>query len=64
MDFRGPWDNKDFYYCVKIKTRGFSTCGGFEGENEFILWFWGCLGFSGFFFVVFLLFVIWNPLQK
>lgn len=37
MDFRGPYDNMDFYYCVKIKTPGFSTCGGFGGENEFIL---------------------------
>lgn len=36
----------DFYYCVKIKTLEFSTCGSFRSENEFIWWFWGWFFFA------------------
>lgn len=39
MDFRGPQDNMDFYYCVKIRTHGFSTCGGFGGGEKFFFFF-------------------------
>lgn len=29
----------DFYYCVKIRTLGFSTCDGFGGGEEFFVFF-------------------------